>query len=72
MAFQKGRSGNPGGRPKNDKSIKDLARANSTKALKVLSEIMQDATNPATDRLSAANSILNRAWGNPAPEAHQQ
>ncbi len=72
MAFEEGESGNQNGRPVGTKTAKKLAQNHTKEALRVLAEIMQNAENPAADRLTAANSILSRAWGNPAPEAHQQ
>lgn len=63
--FKPGQSGNPLGRPKEDKTIKELARQHTQNALQTLIEI---ATNPKakdTARVQAANAILDRAWGKP-------
>jgi hypothetical protein len=65
MAFVKGQSGNPGGRPET-RYIKDLARARTTEALDTLAEVLKDKEAPHAARVSAANSLLDRGWGKPA------
>ena len=40
--FQKGQSGNPSGRPKQDQTITELARAHGPRAIEVLAELMDD------------------------------
>lgn len=62
MAFQRGKSGNPGGRPVNE--IKKLARDNAPLAIQ---KILAMLASP-DERLAfqAAQEILNRAWGKPA------
>ena len=61
--FQKGQSGNPGGRPKIPRDVKEAARAMSIEALDTLGEIMRDPKQTGAARVAAANSILDRAWG---------
>lgn len=65
--FQKGKSGNPGGRPKEDSEVKRLALEASPLAIKRLIEILQN-TNPLDVRtvIAAAKEILDRAIGKPA------
>jgi hypothetical protein len=67
MPFKKGQSGNPGGRSprktKDGRTIAEVARDHSDKAIQTLAEIAEDAQQPAAARVSAANSILDRAWG---------
>jgi Family of unknown function (DUF5681) len=65
MRFEKGRSGNPGGRPKGDGEIRELARQHTITALQTLAEICQNGENESA-RVAAANALLDRAWGKPA------
>jgi Family of unknown function (DUF5681) len=63
--FQKGRSGNPGGRPKVVAEIKELARAHTGKAIETLVSIMTNPKSAPAARVSAANSLLDRGYGKP-------
>lgn len=49
--------------------LRDIARSHTRDALRVLHEVMSDPTQPAPARVSAANSLLDRGWGKPAPAA---
>lgn len=69
MPFQKGQSGNPGGRSKvalpDGTTITDLARQNTAEAVKTLTTIMKDKKAPEAARVSAATAVLDRGWGRP-------
>jgi hypothetical protein len=63
--FQKGQSGNPGGRPKVVGQVQELARRHTAEAIATLVGIMGDAKAPPAARALAANSILDRGYGRP-------
>lgn len=63
--FQKGQSGNPGGRPAVPEHVREACRALTDKAVETLRKVMDDNGAPAAARVSAANSVLDRAWGRP-------
>jgi len=64
--FAKGSSGNPGGRPKQDTSLRDLARSHTAEAIETLLAIMRSKRAPASARVTAACAILDRGYGKPA------
>ena len=61
--FQKGRSGNPGGRPKLPADIREAFKAKAPQALEVLTRCLQSED----DRIAmmAAQAILDRGYGRP-------
>ena len=65
MRFQKGQSGNPGGRPKILEEVQAAAQAHTTDAIKTLAGIMKDKKAPHAARVAAANAILDRGHGKP-------
>ena len=56
-----GQSGNPGGRSKLLKEVRDLAREHTEAAITTLTRIMGDEDAPAAARVLAAENILNRS-----------
>lgn len=64
MPFQKGQSGNPGGRPKEDAEVKELARQHGKKALKKLVALLE--CGEKRTELAAANALLDRGFGKPS------
>jgi hypothetical protein len=63
--FKKGRSGNPGGRPKVVAEVKELARAHTGEAIETLVSIMTNPKSAPAARVSAANALLDRGYGKP-------
>ena len=61
--FQRGRSGNPGGRPKLPAEMREMFRAKAPQALEVLTRCLQSDD----DRIAmmAAQAILDRGYGRP-------
>lgn len=67
MKWQKGVSGNPGGRPKKDPEVRtaeELAREATPLAIKTLIEIAENGDSSAA-KVAASNSLLARGWGSP-------
>ncbi len=67
--FQKGQSGNPGGRPKikleDGRTLTDLAREHTPKAVKALVDVLEDTGASDASKVSAATALLDRGWGRP-------
>jgi HEAT repeat protein len=61
--FKKGESGNPGGRPKTEIAVRDLAREQTEAAIAALVGALT-ATNEGV-RVAAAQALLDRGWGKP-------
>jgi hypothetical protein len=62
--FSKGRSSNPGDRPRALVSVMEDARRHTLEAIGVLVELMC-AANSESVRLNAAEAVLSRGWGRP-------
>jgi len=65
MPFVKGKSGNPGGRPKDEYNLRDLAKTHTIEAVTAIYELMQDVECPHSTRLNAACALLDRGYGKP-------
>ena len=65
--FPKGFSGNPGGRPRDEQKVAELARSYTREAIKTLAELMRSGND---ERLkgTAAQALLYRGWGKPKVE----
>ena len=61
--FEKGKSGNPGGRPKENEEIKALALAECPNAFAELVAIYKDLTVAAKTRVAAIREIFDRGLG---------
>lgn len=71
MRFEKGKSGNPGGRPKALMAVIETARKHTPLAMRTLAEIAGDVAQPAPARVAAAIALLDRGWGKPTqPTEH--
>ena len=62
--WARGRSGNPGGRPKTLVDVRDLARTQTELAVATLAQIAEHGVSEMA-RIAAANSLLDRGWGKP-------
>ncbi|ACS41665.1 DUF5681 domain-containing protein [Methylorubrum extorquens] len=61
--FEKGKSGNPTGRPKIPAEVRELARGATVKALSRAIELIDSADENVA--LKAVNTVLDRALGKP-------
>lgn len=61
--FEKGKSGNPGGRPKDVGPIKELAKQHTQAAMDALVSALED--DNGRTRVAAAEAILDRGYGKP-------
>jgi len=64
-SFKKGKSGNPGGRPKEVGHVRELAKEHTVAAIGTLAEIMNDKEETGRARAAAADALLSRGWGRP-------
>ena len=68
--FQRGKSGNPGGRPRALAEIQELARQHSHRAIALLVGVAENHNAPAG--VAACIAILDRGWGKPAQMVHAE
>jgi hypothetical protein len=67
--WEKGCSGNPGGRPAGHGDLREIARRHTESALGVLVDVMQDESAPAAARVAACVHLLDRGYGRPESRA---
>ena len=60
--FPKGQSGNPGGRPRDEQKVAELARSYTKEAIETLAELMR-SSHDGRVRGTAAQALLDRGWG---------
>lgn len=61
--WAKGQSGNPGGRPAVDQDVRDMLKAATPAAAKLLIDTMQDPDCKIDVRLDAARTVMDRVYG---------
>ena len=65
--FPKVQSGNPGGRPRDEQKVAELARSYTREAIETLVELMRSG-NDERVRGTAAQALLDCGWGKPKVE----
>ena len=65
--FIVGHSGNPGGRPRDEHKLAELARSYTSEAVETLVELMRFGKDERV-RGTAAQALLDRGWGKPKQE----
>ena len=60
--FAPGQSGNPGGRPKGEHRVGELARSYTLEAIETLVDLMRHGKDERV-RGTAAQALLDRGWG---------
>jgi hypothetical protein len=65
MKFEPGKSGNPGGRPKADVTLRDMARTHDTKVITFLASVIESTSADLPSKLKASDILLDRGHGKP-------
>ena len=60
--FKRGFSGNPGGRPKDEYRVAELARSYTVEAVETLVDLMRHSRDDRV-RGTASQALLDRGWG---------
>ena len=60
--FKRGFSGNPGGRPKDEYEVAELARSYTVEAVETLVDLMKHSRDDRV-RGTASQALLDRGWG---------
>ena len=60
--FVSGQSGNPGGRPKDEHRVAEMARSYTAEAIETLVDLMRHGKDERV-RGTAAQALLDRGWG---------
>ena len=60
--FKQGFSGNPGGRPKDEHKVAELARSYTLEAVETLVDLMRHSRDDRV-RGTASQALLDRGWG---------
>ena len=60
--FLPGKSGKPGGRPKDEHRVSELARSYTAEAIETLVDLMRHSKDERV-RGTAAQALLDRGWG---------
>jgi len=63
--FEKGISGNPGGRPGGLGRIRDIAQQHTENAIETLVRILNSETASPSAQVAAASALLDRGYGRP-------
>ena len=66
--FPKGKSGNPGGRPRDLAGLRELARLHAPEAIEELARLATKGRSEAT-RVSAIRELLDRGYGKPGSDS---